>query len=312
MGFRRRPDRLVLAATTVVFASFISLPSVRASVVGGASGLVELDPKSLAAAGASLLLAQAAAALAWQVSLRACGSPVSLRETFGCYGAGSLANSLLPGGVGDALRIELFSRAAGPGTRWLCGGVYAGISAGRVIVLSVLLSSGVAEGLLPWSFLAVPLFGVAVIGCATTVARQSAGLRRGQFACGASTLTLTSAFWLSIALALRLGAAIDLLHTLSVTKPVAAGIVLLATLGAAGVVTLTPGNVGIASAAIAVALTHAGVAPVQAAAVGIAYHALETAAGLVFGALAFSLHPPVANAFRPGPARARFLSRPAG
>ena len=56
-----------------------------------------------------------------------------------------------------------------------------------------------------------------------------------------------------------------------------------AAIGAAGAVNLTPGNVGIASAAGAIALVHVGVDPVAAAAAGLAFHGLETLAGIAFG-----------------------------
>jgi hypothetical protein len=46
---------------------------------------------------------------------------------------------------------------------------------------------------------------------------------------------------------------------------------------------VTPGNVGVASGAIAVALEAHGVAFQDGLATGLAFHAVETAVGLLFG-----------------------------
>ena len=54
-------------------------------------------------------------------------------------------------------------------------------------------------------------------------------------------------------------------------------------LDVAGTVPLTPGNVGITSGAVAVALQAHGISFTQALAAGIAFHAVETAVGIAFG-----------------------------
>lgn len=212
-----------------------------------------------------------------------------VRQTLGCYGAGSLANTVLPGGVGDALRIELFARATGTSARWLCGGVCAGINAGRGIVFSALLLGAAAGGLVPGKLLLAPLAGFVAVGVAVAITRRRGGKRLGAIARGASSLTPSAIGWLALVLALRFGAAVYLLHSFSVASPVTAAVALLAALGASSLVPVTPGNVGVASAAVAVALAHVGVEPGCAVAVGIAYHGLETGAGLAFGAFGCAL-----------------------
>ena len=52
----------------------------------------------------------------------------------------------------------------------------------------------------------------------------------------------------------------------------------------AKIVPLTPGNVGIASGAVAVALQSRGIGMTQALSTGIAFHVMETIAGLSVGA----------------------------
>lgn len=46
---------------------------------------------------------------------------------------------------------------------------------------------------------------------------------------------------------------------------------------------LTPGNIAIASGAVALALQSTGVSPTTAIASGLAFHAIEAMAGLAFG-----------------------------
>ena len=54
-------------------------------------------------------------------------------------------------------------------------------------------------------------------------------------------------------------------------------------LDVAGMIPLTPGNIGITAAAIAVALQAQGRSFTNGLAAGIAFHAVETAVGLMFG-----------------------------
>ncbi len=54
-------------------------------------------------------------------------------------------------------------------------------------------------------------------------------------------------------------------------------------LDVAGLIPLTPGNIGITSGAIAIALQAQGTSFTNGLAAGIAFHAVETAVGLMFG-----------------------------
>ena len=59
--------------------------------------------------------------------------------------------------------------------------------------------------------------------------------------------------------------------------------VIVPALEVAGTIPLTPGNVGITSGAIALAFHTQGVSFTHGLAAGIAFHAVETAVGLMFG-----------------------------
>src|SRR5262249_9189796 len=53
----------------------------------------------------------ATAAAAWRSSIAVCGGQLTLTDACARYGAGSLANTVVPFRAGDVLRIALFSRA---------------------------------------------------------------------------------------------------------------------------------------------------------------------------------------------------------
>src|SRR5207253_11126430 len=72
----------------------------------------------------------------------------------------------------------------------------------------------------------------------------------------------------------------------------AAALLIVPALELVGLLPLTPGNLGITSAAVALTLREHGVPVAQAVGVGIGLHAVETLVGVVFGgACALSLAP---------------------
>ena len=70
---------------------------------------------------------------------------------------------------------------------------------------------------------------------------------------------------------------------LGIHAPVLAALLIVPVLDLAGTMPLTPGNIGVTSGAVTMALQAHGVALTEALGAGIALHAVETAAGLVFG-----------------------------
>ena len=97
------------------------------------------------------------------------------------------------------------------------------------------------------------------------------------------------------------GAALGLHH------PLAAALVIVPALELAALLPLTPGNIGMTSAAVAIALRGQGVPLAAAIGTGIAVHAVETLVGLGFGgACALSFAP------RPTPRVAWLLAGAAG
>ncbi|MDH4345500.1 MAG: lysylphosphatidylglycerol synthase domain-containing protein, partial [Thermoleophilia bacterium] len=85
-------------------------------------------------------------------------------------------------------------------------------------------------------------------------------------------------------MAAKLAAAACVAASLGVERPVVAALVIVPAVELAAVLPLTPGNIGVSSAAVALALASLGVAPDTALAAGIAFGALETLAALAAGA----------------------------
>ena len=89
--------------------------------------------------------------------------------------------------------------------------------------------------------------------------------------------------WIALSTAGRLTAATAVAAALGIRQPLAAAVVIVPLLDLAGMMPLTPANVGVASGAVAMALQTHGVSFTRALAAGIALHAVETAVGILFG-----------------------------
>lgn len=131
------------------------------------------QPLWLWTAAGSFALALLCSAAAWRCAFGLCGGSIGRVEAGARYGVGSLANSLLPGHLGGAFRIVLFSRAlSGDERLWVASGVPAAIGAARALLLAVLVLAAAASGALPaWSALVLAGAGCAA-GAACVWSRQ--------------------------------------------------------------------------------------------------------------------------------------------
>ena len=91
------------------------------------------------------------------------------------------------------------------------------------------------------------------------------------------------ALWIGVATLARVGAATAVAAALGVPSPFVAAVLVVPALDLSGTMPLTPGNVGLTSGAVAMALRAQGVDMTTALTTGIAFHAVETCAGVVFG-----------------------------
>lgn len=288
-------DRRALAAaglTACAVALVLAAPELIAERVGDAvHGLAAADPAWLWIAVLSFVSLIVCSGRAWRSALCACGGSTGSFDAAARYSVGSLVNSLLPAGSGGAVRIGLYSRLLPEGNRVLTAtGIAGAIGAARTPALAVLVvAAAVTSGF--------PLWPVALLGAATVAAALVAVAARGWTprARVAHILDVFRALgraprraaallgWMTLATGARVAAAAAVAVALGVEHPVEAALLMVPALTLAGVVPLTPGNVGVGSGAVAVALSLQGVEIGVALSAGIAFQALETAVSLTAG-----------------------------
>jgi uncharacterized membrane protein YbhN (UPF0104 family) len=230
-------------------------------------------------------------AFAWRSAVWECGGRPGRSRSAAFFGAGSLVNSLAPARLGDAVRIALFSRELpGQGRLWASGGIFAVMSAFQGLSMLVLVATAAGIGAIPpWAAVlpAAPVVGAVVLARTAKRFRSRSGISR--------LLDVFAAFgetprrarrpigWLAVALACRVGAAALVASAFGLAAPVTAAFVLIPAVEIASLLPLTPGNLGLTSAAVALALHTTGTSTTEALAVGLGFHAAEMAAGLAYG-----------------------------
>ena len=255
-------------------------------------GLLVASPAWLWLAALSFATALAASGCAWHSALRRCGGDLGRADASARYGVGSLVNAFAPAKLGSAVRFGLYARVLhGEGRLWTTGGVAASIGAARSIWLAVLLTFAAASGVLP-------VWPLALIALAVAVAITVAVLSRNRQP-NARVAHVLDAFrvlgrcpraaaqligWVGVAAAARVGAATAIAAAFGVERPLLAALLVVPALDLAGILPLTPGNIGIASAAVAFALHAHGTASGAAMSAGIAFSAVETVTSIAFGA----------------------------
>ena len=288
----RHRHLVAAAALTVALLAVAFVPELLGSEVRRAlAGLSSARPLWLWLAGVCFLGSLVGSASAWRSAIGLVGGRIDRLDAGARYGIGSLINSFAPARIGDAARLALFSRALDSDDRvWRAGGSFVVVGAARALVLAVLIIAGSIAGALPlWPVAA--LFGVAalvVLGALATRNRTAhtrvahvldafrvLGREPRRGACIVA--------WIALATLARLGAATSIAAALGVSSPLLAAALVVPALELSGTMPLTPGNVGLASGAVAMALYAHGVDLTTALTVGIAFHAVETVVGIVFG-----------------------------
>jgi uncharacterized membrane protein YbhN (UPF0104 family) len=302
---------LSLAALAAVVA-VAATPQLLGSRVAAALGALHgADPVWLALATAGFAAGFLSCVGAWCAALAANGGRICPRQAAARIGVGALVNSVAPAKLGDAVKIALCSKAIeGPDRLWTAGGVYAALGAARCLTLALFVVAASATGALPlWPVFA--LCGVVLVLAA--VARSSgrwrkhhriAHLLEGFAALERSPRAAAAVLGWSLSIGVtRLAATAAVAAALGVPHPMLAALVILPAIDLAGVIPITPGNVGVASGAVAVALQSRGVGVTQALGVGIAIQALETLVSLGAGSLG------ALYLAQPGPAVRRWTVR---
>lgn len=293
-------DRIVLSrakiaislAGTAAVAILVATPQLLGSRLEPAlDGLSGAAPSWLWAACLGFVVSLVSSALAWRTAARACGGSLSPSDAIAFYATGSLVNSLVPAKLGDAVRIGLFARSIdSPQRIWTAGGIYAALAAVRFLVLAGLVVASAISGALPlW-----PVFALlAVAALLLALAFVERNDRRHRFARLFDALAtlersphaaLTLLLWVTVSTLAKTAAAAAIALAFGISQPLLAALVIVPALELASLFPLTPGNVGIASGAVTVALQTRGIRMTEALTAGIALHAVETLVGLGLGA----------------------------
>jgi uncharacterized membrane protein YbhN (UPF0104 family) len=278
---------LVGIALSVIRPALLGLP-----LAGTAATLAHVHPIWLVAAGSSFAAGVVCSACAWRCGLRMCGGQIGRLDSGARYGVGSLVNSLLPGHLGGAVRIALFSRAlTGSKRLWVAGGIPAAIGAVRTTLLAVLVVAEVAGGVLPaWMGLAVGGAGCTAVGLCVGARKSGRGesrlshlleIFRGLSRSPRATASLLA--WLGCSVVAELAAVAAVVESLGLRAPVAAALVIVPALTATSFASLLPAGLGVTSGAVALVLHERGVDVTTSLAAGIALNAVETAIGLTAG-----------------------------
>ncbi len=279
------------AISLAVLAALCASPSLLGDRVSQAvAGLGAADPGLLWIAGIGFVGTSLCGALAWRAALRATGSPLTVFDATTRYAVGCGVNAIAPAHVGSALRVALFGRVTKGGC-WTVSGAAAAVGVTRIVWLGVLIAIGSAGGVLPlWPLFAI----VAIVGGAAAVGvmarRVTLPGRIEQLLAAFRSLAASPrdlgivSGWALAGAAAKVAAAAAVVGAFGIDHPLRAALVLVPAVELAAILPITPGNVGLASAAVALALGSQGVDSKTALSAGIAFGAVELLTGMVIGA----------------------------
>jgi uncharacterized membrane protein YbhN (UPF0104 family) len=232
--------------------------------------------------------------MAWDTAMRGCGKTGSSADSIARFATGSLVNSLLPARLGAPVRIVLFARTLpGEGRLLTAGGAGVAVGAARALWTAVFVAAAAFVGALPaWPAATAALLVVGAAIGAAIAHRLRPGGRVGQLLAAFRALgsepwrALRLVGWSGAAAAGRLAAAVAVTAAVGVDSPLANAVLVVAAVDVAGSLQLTPGNLGVAGAAIALALGSSGVDATDALAVGVAFSGIETLLSIIAGCAA--------------------------
>lgn len=285
-----RVGRRGLAAAVVLLCALgaaVAIPKLLGTRVSHAlDTLGSADPRWLWLAAVGFALAFVGSAGSWRSAVSFVGGHTSLTDATARYGAGSLVNTFLPARAGDAVRLGLFSRLlAGEQPLRTTGGAFAALGVARAVVLGALVIAGAFAGAVPLWPLLIAAALVAVGAAAAVRARRSRAHIFDAFRVLATSRTagLRLVGWIALSIAGRLAAATAVGAALGIGRPFVAALIIVPALDVSGIFPVTPGNIGIANAAIAIAYRLHGIPLDHGIAAGISFQALETAVSVTIG-----------------------------
>jgi uncharacterized membrane protein YbhN (UPF0104 family) len=256
-------------------------------------GLASASPAQLWLTAAAFVGVIVATGSAWRAGVLACGGSIGRADASARYAVGSLVNAVAPGGIGGAVRIALFSRVLEDRDRvWTTAGVATTIGLARTPGLAILVvAAALIAGFPLWPLVVLCGAMAAAVGVALYARRHTPHARvahvldclRALAASPRAAVSLVG--WVTGATCMRLLAAATVAAVFHVGSPLSAAVVMLPALAVSGAVPVTPGNFGVGSGAMAVALLMVGVDGSTAIALGLAFQSVETCIGILAGAV---------------------------
>lgn len=249
-----------------------------------------VHPAWLLLAGLGFAVALLSTAAAWEVGLRACGGRSTYTQVAARCAIGSLVNSVAPAHLGGAVRVGLLSRTLpGRDPVWRTCGVGGAVAMARTLALAVLVFGAAAAGRIPlWPAPLLAVGALVVLAVCARLSERVAGrvgslLQTFRSQARSPRRGLDLLAWIACSFAARLAATVAIVAALGIPRPLPVAVVLLAAVALAGVLPLTPGNIGAGAAAATVALHGTGLGFNVALALGITFQAIETCAGVMLG-----------------------------
>ena len=290
----RRPLVLLAFAATLIGVVALASPGLLGDRLREAlAGVREADARWLWVAALSLAAMHACGGFAWSAALRACGSRHRHGDVVVRYGIGSGVAAIAPAHLGSAARVALLSRIVeGRGSVWRIGGAAAAVAAVRSMWVAALVVLAAAQGAFPlWPLLVLGgglalAAGVAIISRRVNLGSRVAHLLDPFRELGRSPRRLAAvAGFTCLTLGAKVAAAGAAAVAVGIDNPFGAAVLIVLAVELAGILPLTPGNAGVASAAVAFTLHAQGVPTDLAVTVGVAFAAVELMAALGVGAL---------------------------
>ena len=288
---RKRHLALFVGSIAVLVAIAATPQLLGDRVADGIDGLAAAEASWLWLAGCAFGASLLASASGWASALTRCGGETTRPDAAARYCTGSLVNAVAPARLGSAVRFALFARVLpSEGRLWTAGGIATSLAAVRLLWLALVLALGSLSGQLPRWPIALMLLGVAIAVAVAWRARDTRPGTRYSHALDAFRVlgrcpraAAQIAGWIGLGMGLRLVAAASIAAAFGIDNPIAAALLIIPILDLAGLLPITPGNVGVASAAIAFALTANGAASDVALSAGIAFGVVETLTTFALG-----------------------------
>ncbi|MFN0155606.1 MAG: lysylphosphatidylglycerol synthase domain-containing protein [Gaiella sp.] len=255
-------------------------------------GLGHAQASWLWAAALAFALMHTFSSFAWREALGVCGTRTSRTDAFARYAVGSGGNAIAPAHMGSAVRVSLFARLVeGRGAHWQVAGAAGAVGATRQVWFGLLVAAAAAMG-------AVPVWPLALVGLVLVLAAGGAWFSRRidlKARCAhvfdafrelsRSPRSLAAvAFCDLVSISCKVAGSLFVLMAFGIDNPLAPALVVVAAVELAAAMPVTPGNAGLASAAVAFALGTQGVASDIGLSVGVAFGALEMLVAIGVGA----------------------------